>query len=82
MLPSQNEKASKALSTPAVVVHDVSTVRADGTAVTLDGILGMNLLLPSGTGMTMLGAAAQLPAPFECVVIDIAHARLGFTLRR
>jgi hypothetical protein len=67
---------------PAVVVHDISTVRADGTTVTLDGILGMNLLLPSGTGMTMLGAAAELPAPFERVVIDVAHERLGFTLRR
>jgi len=52
------------------------------TAVTLDGILGMNLLLPSGTGMTMLGAATQLPAPFERVVIDVAHERLGFALRR
>jgi len=67
---------------PAVVVHDISTVRADGTTVTLDGVLGMNLLLPSGTGMTLLGASEQLPAPFERVVIDVAHARLGFALRR
>jgi hypothetical protein len=67
---------------PAVVVHDISTVRADGTKVTLDGILGMNLLLPSGTGMTLLGASEQLPAPFERVVIDVAHERLGFALRR
>jgi hypothetical protein len=67
---------------PAVVVHDISTVRADGTKVTLDGILGMNLLLPSGSGMTLLGAAEQLPAPFERVVIDIAHERLGLVLRR
>jgi hypothetical protein len=63
-------------------VHDISTVRADGTTVTLDGVLGMNLLLPSGTGITLLGASEQLPAPFARVVIDIAHARLGFTLRR
>jgi hypothetical protein len=66
---------------PAVVVHDVSTVRADGTKVTLDGILGMNLLLPSGTGMTMLGASAQLAGPFERVVIDVEHERMGFELR-
>src|SRR6185436_19725287 len=52
---------------PAVVVHDVSTVLADGTKFTLDGILGMNLLLPSGSGMTMLGPKEQLPAAFERV---------------
>jgi hypothetical protein len=67
---------------PAVVVHDITTVRADGTKVTLDGVLGMNLLLPSGTGMTMLGPAEQLPAPFARVVIDVAGERLGFGLRR
>ena len=58
------------------------TVRTVGTAVTLDGILGMNLLLPSGTGMTMLGATAEIPAPFARVVLDVSHERLGFTLRR
>ena len=66
----------------AIVVHDISTVRADGTTTTLDGILGMNLLLPSGTGMTLLGASEQLPAPFARVVIDVAHERVGVTLRR
>ncbi len=65
----------------AVVVHDVSTKRPDGTTLTLDGILGMNLLLPSGTGMTMLGAAEQLPSPFARVVVDVAGARLGLALR-
>ena len=32
--------------------------------------------------MTLLGASEQLPAPFARVVIDIAHERLGFKLRR
>ncbi len=67
---------------PAVVVRDVTTIRADGTEVTLDGILGMNLLVPSGSGMTTLGAAEQLPGPFRRVVIDVAGKRLGLTLRR
>lgn len=67
---------------PAVVVHDVSTVRADGTKVTLDGILGMNLLLPSGSGLTTLAAAAPLPGPFARVVIDVPGDRLGLALRR
>ncbi len=66
---------------PAVVVHDVSTTTADGETVTLDGILGMNLLLPSGSGMTVLGASRQLPGPFERVVIDVPGKRLGLTLR-
>jgi hypothetical protein len=66
---------------PAIVVHDVSTKDADGDTITLDGILGMNLLLPSGSGMTMLGATRQLPGPFERVVIDVAGKRLGVRLR-
>lgn len=65
---------------PAVVVHDITAERADGRTVTLDGILGMNLLLPSGNGMTMLGSTEQLASPFERIVIDVAHTRLGFTL--
>jgi hypothetical protein len=66
----------------AVVVHDVSTLRADGAKVTLDGVFGMNLLLPSGNGMTMLGATTQLPSPFTRVVVDVAHERLGLELAR
>jgi hypothetical protein len=66
----------------AVVVHDISTVRADGAKVTLDGVLGMNLLLPSGNGMTMLGATTQLPSPFTRVVVDVARERLGLTVAR
>ncbi len=64
----------------AVVVHDITTTRADGTTVTLDGLLGMNLLLPSGSGLTMLGGGSQRPSPFARVVIDAAGARLGFAL--
>ena len=56
-------------------------VAADATKVTLDGILGMNLLLPPGSGrMTLLDAAEQLPAPFEGVVIDVERKRMGFRL--
>lgn len=66
---------------PAVVVHDVRTKNDDGDVITLDGILGMNLLLPSGSGMTMLGATRQLPGPFERVVIDVPGKRLGVRLR-
>lgn len=66
----------------AVVVHDVATIGTDGTKVVLDGILGMNLLLPSGDGMTMLGAATQLPSPFERIVIDVAGDRLGLAVAR
>lgn len=66
---------------PAIVVHDVSTKDDDGDTITLDGILGMNLLLPSGSGMTMLGASRQLSGPFERVVIDVAGKRLGVRLR-
>ena len=65
---------------PAVVVHDVTAERADGSPVTLDGILGMNLLLASGNGMTMLGSAEQLPSPFARVAVDAPHHRLGLTL--
>ncbi len=67
---------------PAVVVHDVSTTRDDGTSVTLAGILGMNLLLPSGSGPSLMGFAEPRPAPFARVVIDVPRARLGFALRR
>ena len=64
----------------AVVVHDISAVRTDGTRITLDGVLGMNLLLPSGNGITMLGVATEVPAPFTRVVLDVARARLGLAL--
>ena len=73
--------AAHSLVQPAIVVHDVSTKDAAGDTITLDGILGMNLLLPSGSGMTMLGASKQLPGPFERVVIDVAGKRLGVRLR-
>jgi hypothetical protein len=64
----------------AVVVHDITTTRADGTPVTLDGVLGMNLLLPSGSGMTMLGAGTTRPSPFARIVIDVPGKRLGFAV--
>jgi hypothetical protein len=66
----------------AVVVHDVTTQRADGSTVTLDGVLGMNLLLPSGSGMTTLGAGATRPSPFARIVIDVPGERLGVAVAR
>lgn len=66
---------------PAVVVHDITTKDADGTTVTLDGVLGMNLLLPSGEGISMLGITTQLPPPFARVVIDTKGERLGVKMR-
>ncbi len=67
---------------PAVVVHDVTTVADDGTARTLDGVLGMNLLLPSGSGIGPLGVTTEHAAPFTRVVIDGPRSRLGLTPAR
>lgn len=66
---------------PAVVVHDITTKDADGTTLTLDGVLGMNLLLPSGEGISVLGITTQLPPPFARVVIDTKGERLGVKMR-
>ncbi|MEB2285775.1 MAG: hypothetical protein B6D46_10985 [Polyangiaceae bacterium UTPRO1] len=66
---------------PAAVVHDVTVTTAAGATLTLDGVLGMNLFLPSGTGLTLLGAAQSLPSPFTRIVIDTRGERLGVKRR-
>ena len=66
----------------AVVVRDVTLVGDDGGKRTLDGVLGMNLLLPSGSGLGALGFASEQPGPFALVVIDGPAARLGLELAR
>ncbi len=66
----------------AVVVHDVTIVGDDGSKRTLDGVLGMNLLLPSGSGLGPLGFTSEQPGPFTQIVIDGPRARLGLTTRR
>lgn len=79
-VPADDDRAL-VFARPAVVVHDVTTTMPDGAQRTLDGVLGMNLLLPSGTGMTMLGATQQLPSPFARIVIDARGGRMGVKLR-
>jgi hypothetical protein len=66
---------------PAVLVHDVGTTLDDGTAVTLDGVFGMNLLLAAGSDPTLVGFAAEYAMPFARIVIDGRRGRLGLTPR-
>jgi hypothetical protein len=60
-------------------VHDVRVVGDDGVTRTLDGILGMNLLLPSASGVSALASARVHRPPFTQVVVDGPGARLGLT---
>jgi hypothetical protein len=70
------------LERPWVLVHDVVTTTNDGDEVRLDGILGMNVLGGSGSGMMMTGFAETYAAPFRRVVIDAPRSRLGLTPAR
>jgi hypothetical protein len=67
---------------PAVLVHDVVTTTDDGVEHRLDGILGMNVLASSGSGMTLAGFARTYAPAFARVVIDVPGRRLGLTPRR
>jgi len=63
-----------------VIVHDVGIVLDDGSEVILDGVFGLNLLLP-----TMGGMAGGLPStfdngPFRRIWIDTANRTLGLKL--
>jgi len=62
---------------PFVVVHDVSTTLDDGSIITLDGILGMNLLLNSGSEFKGTGFAEKHESVFESVIFDGPRARFG-----
>jgi len=71
-----------------LLVHDITTTLDNGQRVTLDGLFGLNLMLPGGSGRTglaaqLLGASssdAQQPAKrepkFEAVWIDGPRGRL------
>jgi len=67
---------------PAVLVHDVTTTTDDGREHRLDGILGMNVLSPSGSGMMMTGFAKTYASAFDRVVIDAPRSRLGLSPAR
>lgn len=67
---------------PAVLVHDIVTTTDDGVEHRLDGILGMNVLAGSGSGMTLAGFAETHAPAFERVVIDGPRSRLGLTPSR
>lgn len=67
---------------PAVLVHDVTTKTDDGREHRLDGILGMNILSGSGSGMMMAGFAKTYASAFDRIVIDGPRARLGLTPAR
>lgn len=66
---------------PFIVVHNVSTTLDDGRTVTLDGILGMNLLLNSGTGFNGVSFATTHASKFDSIIVDGRGARLGLTSR-
>ncbi|MCP3904394.1 MAG: hypothetical protein GY715_12260 [Planctomycetes bacterium] len=59
-----------------VVVRDVSVTLDDERTVTLDGILGLNLLLPSATGLATGMPTAVSPPPFSRLWIDGPRRRL------
>lgn len=65
------------------LIHDVSTKLDDGKTVTLDGLFGTNLLLPSISmgsmmpgGLPGLGAVVDGDAPYKKIWIDGPTARL------
>jgi len=59
-----------------VVVRDV-TIERKGVRTTLDGILGMNLLLPSASGLADGMPTAVADAPFARIWIDGPRRRLA-----
>jgi hypothetical protein len=59
-----------------VVVRDVSIVLDDGRHVTLAGVFGLNLLLPSASGLASGMPTAVSPPPFERIWIDGPRRRM------
>ena len=53
-----------------VAVKDVSVVFEDGQTIVLDGVFGMNLLLPSGSGLSVGLPTRTFDGAFERVWID------------
>lgn len=64
------------------IVHDISITLDDGSHITLDGVFGMNLLLPTMAGIATGFPTAVADAPFTRIYIDGPHAKLGLTLRK
>ncbi len=59
-----------------VIVHDVSTTLDSGQRVTLDGIFGMNLLLPTVGGLQTGLPSRTAEAPFSRFWVDGPRGRL------
>jgi hypothetical protein len=59
-----------------VIVHDISIVLDDGSAVTLDGVFGLNLLLPTISGMATGLPTGVAPGPYKNIWIDGPGATL------
>jgi len=59
-----------------VIVHDVSIVLDDGSTVTLDGVFGLNLLLPTISGMATGLPTGVAPSPYKRIWIDGPGATL------
>jgi hypothetical protein len=63
-----------------VVVRDVGIELPDGKRFVLHGVLGMNLLLPSASGLSSGDVTAVAPAPFRRVWIDGPRHMLSLDL--
>jgi hypothetical protein len=65
-----------------VVVMDVSSKTSDGAEFTLDGVFGMNLLLPSVSGTGTGTISGSYRGAFSRIWIDGPNASLGLQWRR
>ncbi len=63
------------------IVHDISITLDDGTTVTLDGIFGMNLLLPAMPMPLSLEGLEFNDPPFATIWLDGKRGKLGLQLR-
>jgi hypothetical protein len=61
---------------PCVLVRDISTTLDSGEVITLDGVFGTNLLLPTVSGLGMGLPTEVAPGPFARIWIDSPRARL------
>jgi len=63
-----------------LLVHDIGTTLDDGTEVILDGVFGMNLLLPGAQGLSTGFPTNFGPPPFRRIWIDTQRQRLVLKL--
>ena len=59
-----------------VLVHDVGTTLDDGTEILLDGVFGMNLLLPTASGMGFGMPTGGEAAPVQGFWVDAGRGVL------